>query len=414
MYYRRVYRIYPNKEQKNIIARHFGSCRFIYNKLLEVKQFLYNRFKMDLSESDLNDYILLLKEAHPWLCKTNAWSLQQANHNLQRAYRNFFDRRTKYPKRKTKKNSKQTYWVSDYSINLSSSEIRIPQVGWIKVKLHRALFDSQFFEQNIIVSKTESDLIIRKYKNTKFLKTITILKTPTDKYYVSILTNDQKDTPQKQHYNESNTIGVDVGLKSFAVTSNEEVIENPKYLEKSQKKLQHLQRCANRKKKGSKNRKKANSKVAKCHEKIANQRRDFQHKLSTRLVCENQAIAIETLNIKGLLKNHCLARAISDSAWYSFTEKLAYKAEWIGTTILKIGRFEPSSKTCHVCGYHKKDLTLISREWNCPNCNTHHDRDINAAKNIKNFALNSAMEQGTELVELSKIAEKQETFKHMV
>ena len=406
------YRIYPTREQRVLFAKHFGSDRFIYNKMLEVKQTFYKKFRISLSEYELSSYLPILKECYPWLKDVYAWSLQYANGNLNNAFKNFFKHISDYPQRKSKKDNHQSYNALYYKINFETEQIHIPKIGWIKVKIHRELFDFQFAIHNL---EYTNDVILEQSKNTQYLKTITISKTPTDKYYVSISTNDQKDNPQKQYYDESNTIGVDIGLKSFAVISNEEVIDNPKYLKKSLKQLKHLQRCVSRKKKGSKNKKKAVIKLAKCHEKVANQRHDFQHKLSLKLVSENQAIAIEDLNIKGMLKNHCLARSISDAAWSSFIGKLYYKAEWFGKTILKIGRFEPSSKTCHICGYYKKDLTLDIREWICPNCNAHHDRDINAAINIKNFALKNISPEGLgiELVELSKITEKQEALKSL-
>jgi putative transposase len=196
-----------------------------------------------------------------------------------------------------------------------------------------------------------------------------------------------EELPVKQAFSESTTIGVDVGIKDFAVFSSGEKIENPKYLKNSLKRLKVLQKRVSRKQKGSKNREKAKRRLAVLHEKITNQRNDFQSKLSFKLVSENQAIALETLNVKGMVKNHHLAQAISDSAWSSFVTKLEYKAEWFGKIILRIGIFKPSSKLCNVCGYHNSNLTLKDRQWKCPDCRTNHDRDINAAVNIKKFAL---------------------------
>jgi putative transposase len=176
----------------------------------------------------------------------------------------------------------------------------------------------------------------------------------------------------------------------------EKKIDNPKFLEASLQRLKCLQRRVSRKVIGSKNRKKVVKKLAKMHELISNQRNDFQHKISNRLISDNQAIAVETLNIQGMQKNHKLAQAVSDSAWHSFVLKLQYKAQFLGKTILKIGQWEPSSKNCHVCGYHNSELTLKVREWLCPSCNTNHDRDINAAINIKQFAINNLFTSGTE------------------
>ena len=198
---------------------------------------------------------------------------------------------------------------------------------------------------------------------------------------------DGKEISAKQGFTESTTIGIDIGIKDFAVLSTGEKVENPKYLKNSLKRLTVLQKRVSSKQKGSKNRAKAKQRLAVLHDKITNQRNDFQNKLSFRLVSENQAIALETLNVKGMVKNPHLAQAISDSAWSSFITRLEYKAEWFGKTVLRIGRFEPSSKLCSICGYHNKELQLKDREWECPDCKTKHDRDINAAINIKKFAL---------------------------
>ena len=219
------------------------------------------------------------------------------------------------------------------------------------------------------------------------LKTATISKSGTGRYFISILVDDKKVIPDKQEIFESSTIGIDVGIEYFAVISTGEKIENPKYLKNSLQRLKCLQKRVSSKIKGSNNRDKAKLHLSKIHETISDQRNDFQHKLSFRLVSENQAISFETLNVKGMQKNHCLVQSISDAGWNSFVTKLTYKAERLGKTILKIGQLGPSSKICNVCGYHNSNLTLKDREWLCPDCKTNHDRDINAAINIKNFSL---------------------------
>jgi putative transposase len=246
-------------------------------------------------------------------------------------------------------------------VDFENNTVKLPKIGEIKAVLHK-IFEGE-------------------------LKTATISKSCTGKYYISILVEDGKEVPVKQVFSESTTIGVDVGITDFAVISTGEKVENPKYLKNSLKRLKVLQKRVSRKQNGSKNREKAKQKLAVLHEKITNQRNDFQHKLSFKLVSENQAIAVETLNVKGMIKNHHLAQAIGDSAWSSFVTKLEYKSEWSGKTILMIGKFEPSSKICHVCGYHNSELTLKDREWKCPDCKTKHDRDVNAAINIKKFSL---------------------------
>jgi putative transposase len=235
------------------------------------------------------------------------------------------------------------------------------------------------------------------------MKTATVSKTPTGKYFISILVDDGTPVPEKETYDNNSTVGLDLGIKDFAILSNGTKINNPKHLRDSMERLKALQKRVSRKKKGSRNRKKAAMKLAKLHEKIYNQRHDFQHKLTSRLIDENQAIAIENLNVDGMLKNHCLAQSISDVSWSSFITKLKYKANWYGKTVLEIGKFEPSSKLCNVCGYKNTELKLSDRNWICPSCQTKHDRDINAAINIKNIALNTPLEQRIEPVDLFPI-----------
>ena len=357
------YRIYPDKEQKALMEKHFGSSRFVYNKLLEIKSLLYKKFRISISKPELDNHLLILKETYPWLKEVNAQSLQQANKNLDKAFTNFFRYGFGYPQRKSKKDHHFSFQVPQhYSLNLLTSEVLLPKLGWIKVKMHRDIFQGS-------------------------LKTATVSRTSTGKYYISFLTNDGEKLPEKQEYTHATLIGVDVGIKTFATLSTGEKIDNPKFLKNSLERLKCLQRRVSRKVKGSKNRRKAVYKLAKIHELISTQRHDFQHKVSNQLISENQAIALETLNIKGMMKNHKRARSTGDAGWYSFVLKLTYKAEWYGKTILRIGMWEPSSKTCNVCGYKHPNLTLDIREWKCPECKTVHDRDINAAINIKKFAL---------------------------
>ena len=315
--------------------------------------------------------------------------MQQANKNLDTAYQNFFEGRSDYPTPKAKKNYNAFQVTQRYKINLTNPKIYLPNVGWVKIEMHRDLFPNEFIESNIVRNKVNGETVIDHDQNSEFLRTVTVSRTPTRKYYISILTEDNIDYPEKQAFDQSSLLGVDVGIKTYASLSSGEKIDNPKYLKASLKKLKKLQRSVSRKVKGSHNRKKAIQKLAKLHEKVANQRNDFQHKVSLKLVCENQAIAIETLNIKGMTKNHKLAQVIQDSAWYSFVSKIMYKADKLGKTVLKIGLFEPSSKICHVCGYKYSNLTLKEREWTCPECQANHDRDLNAAINIKKFAISA-------------------------
>ena len=219
------------------------------------------------------------------------------------------------------------------------------------------------------------------------MKYATVSVTSTGKWFVSILVDDGNPVPAPAPFTLDTTLGIDVGLKDFATLSTGEKIENPRYLKTSLQRLKVLQQRVSRKKKGSKNRQKAIGKLARCHEQITNQRNDFLHKLSFRVVSENQAIAVESLTVGGMMKNHHLAQGIGDVSWSTFFTMLEYKCRKYGKTLLKIGRFDPSSKICNKCGYLNQDLALSDREWICPDCGTHHDRDINAAINIKKFAL---------------------------
>jgi putative transposase len=356
------FRLYPTDDQSNRLKQHIGSCRFVYNWALDQKVKTYEQTGKSISRFDLNKLIPVLKKQNPWLGEVNSQSLQGMTKQVESAFTRFFREKNGFPKFKSKKNTIQSFPVPQhFNVDFENCTVKLPKIGEIKAILHK---------------KFEGEL-----------KTATVSLSCTGKYYISILVEDGKEAPTKLVFSESTTTGVDVGVKNFAVLSNGEKVENPKYLRNSLQRLKVLQKRVSRKVKGSKNRDKARLHLSKIHETITNQRNDFQHKLSFRLISENQAIAMETLNVKGMIKNHCLAQAISDSSWSSFVTKLEYKAEWLGKTILRIGQFEPSSKTCSVCGYHNSKLTLKDREWICPDCKTEHDRDINAAINIKKFSL---------------------------
>jgi putative transposase len=238
----------------------------------------------------------------------------------------------------------------------------VSKIGWVKIKLHRDMMQGN-------------------------MKTATISRTPTGKYYISIIVENDNGYPEKQEFSHATMIGVDVGNIIFASLSTGEKIDHPKFLKSSLRRLKCLQKRVSRKVIGSNNRRRAVKQLSKIHELISNQRHDFQHKVSKKLISENQAIAVETLNIKGIMSDHRRAQSTGDSAWYSFVLKLTYKAEWFGKTVLKINQWLPSSKTCNICSYKHPNLTENIREWQCPECKTLHDRDINAAINIKKFAL---------------------------
>lgn len=357
------YRIYPTEEQEESFFQHFGACRFVYNWALENKIKSYEQNGKSVSRFTLNKMITELKEEHTWLKDVNSQSLQGATLNLENAFTKFFREKKGFPNFKSKKNPVQSFSVPQfYEVDFDNNKVKLPKIGWIKSKLHR--------------------------KFEGIGKTATLSRTLIGKYYISILVDDEQETPVKSQFNEKVTVGIDIGIKDFAILSNGEKIDNPKYLKTSIHRLNVLQRRMSRKQKGSKNHAKARNAVSKLYDRISNQRNDFQHKLSSKLIGENQALALETLNVSSMLKNHCLALHIADASWSSFVTKLEYKAEWFGKTILLIGRFEPSTKICNVCGYYNKNLTLADREWQCPDCKTNHDRDINAAINIKKFALN--------------------------
>jgi putative transposase len=355
------YRIYPNKAQTVLLEKHIGCCRFVYNKLLHIKKVLYEKFRASISEFDLNTHITVLKEIYPWLKEVNSQSLQQASKNLNSAYNHFFKDKSGFPKKKSKKNPLQSFQIPQH-YRIEGKKILLPKIGLMKIKLHRDILQGK-------------------------MKTATISRTPTGKYYISIIVENELEYPEKQEFSHATMIGVDVGSITFATLSTGEKIDHPKFLKSSLKRLKCLQKRVSKKVIGSNNRRKAVKHLSRIHELITNQRNDFQHKVSIKLIRENQAVAVETLNIKGMMSNHCRAQSTGDSAWYSFVLKLQYKAEWFGKTVLKIGQWLPSSKKCNVCGYKHPNLTESIREWQCPECKNTHDRDINAAINIKNFAL---------------------------
>ena len=356
------YRMYPNKEQVKQIWQHIGTCRFLYNWSLEQKIKAYQSENKSLNMYDLNMMLPELKKEFVWMKETNAQSLQAVNRNVETAFKYFFRKKADFPKFKSKKNPVQSFQVpQSYDVLTGENKVKLPKIGVVKTILHRTFEGS--------------------------LKTATVSATNTGKYYISVLVDDGLKEPEPSPFNSKTTIGIDVGLTSFLVTSNGDKTDNPRYLKNALARLKHLQQLVARKVKGSNNRHKAVCKVAVLHEQIANQRSDFLHQHSYQYVSENQAIAVETLNVTGMLKNHCLARSISDVGWSEFFRQLEYKCTNYGKTLLKIGQFEPSSKMCSVCGTINHDLTLKDRVWTCTSCSNTHDRDINAAINIKKMAL---------------------------
>ncbi len=349
------YRLYPTPEQSVLLNKHIGSSRFVYNLALETKQMAWAGNRVNLNCFDLIKQLPDLKKECEWLKEINSQSLQQPIRNLDNAFTRFFKGQGNFPK--FKKKSKGGSFNVPQNISLKEGKLIIPKFKkGIDIVLHRPI-------------KGE-------------IRQATISKTPTGKYFVSILCETGENIKPKATIKENTSVGIDLGIKTFLVTSDGECFDNPKFLRKAQSKLKYVQRKFS-KHKG----KRTKNKLAKLHEKVANQRKDFLHKTSSKLISDNQTICIEDLNVKGMLQNHKLAQAITDVSWSSFVTMLEYKAEWYGKNILKIGRFEPSSKLHANCGYINKDLKLSDREWICPKCCEVVSRDVNASINIKNFAL---------------------------
>lgn len=374
------YRLYPKVAQADLLNKHFGACRFIYNLALETKNYAYESHRKNISSFDLMNQLPELKKDCVWLKEVDSQALQQSIVNLDKAFTSFFKGKTRFPNFK-KKTATQSF--------------RSPNGSRIRIDDNKIYF-AKFFDG----IKFVQDRIF--YGQ---IRQATVSKTATDKYFISILVETGKENPKSKTIQEKTSIGIDLGLSHFAITSDGIKIDNPRHLRKSLSHLKFLQRQASKKKKGSTNRKRANLKVALCYERVTNKRKDFLHKLSSKLISDNQTICIEDLNIQGMKQNHKLALSISDASWSEFVRQLKYKAEWYGKNVLMIGRFEPSSKLCSVCGTKNETLTLADREWLCANCSTLHDRDLNAAKNIKSFALkNLSMERTRKnLMELPEV-----------
>lgn len=350
------YRFYPSEEQQLMLAKTFGCCRYVYNWALRKKTDAYYKDGQRLYYKDLSAALTGLKKQEEtiWLADVSSVPLQQSLRHLDKAFSHFFEGRGNYPQFKKKRNQ-QSATYADTAFRWDGSHLTLARMDEpLEVVWSRPL-----------------------PKGSK-PRTVTITKDCADRYFVSILVEDEIEhlEPCRQ------TVGADLGLKDFVILSTGETVGNPKFFHKDEKKLAQAQRRLARKQKGSKNRARARRKVARLHARIADRRRDFLHKLSTRLIRENQTICVETLAVKNMVQNPKLARAISDVGWGEFVSQLEYKAEWYGRNLVKIDKWYPSSKRCFECGHLLTSLSLDLRQWPCPECGVLHDRDVNAARNI--------------------------------
>ena len=350
-------RLYPNPQQQQLLEQSFGNCRWLWNYCLNLMNQTYKQTGKGLSGYEVKKLIPQLKKEHEWLTLTYSQCLQQVCLNLGVAFNNFFEKRAKYPRFKSKHGKQSIQYPQN--VKVAQHHLTIPKIGNVCATIHRTIEGK--------------------------VKRVTISKNCSNQYFAAILFNDGKEQPQPS--TEGKAIGIDLGLNHFAVTSDGSKFDNPRLLNQHQQNLLLKQQQLSRKQKGSSNRNKARKKVARVHRKINNCRADFLHKLSRRIVNENQVIIVENLNIKGMMQNHCLAKSIHQVGWGMFGTMLKYKAEAEGKIYQEVDRFFPSSKTCHVCLNQVGNLSLAVRNWTCEHCKTSHERDLNAALNIRNEGL---------------------------
>ena len=358
------YRIYPNKKQEEQIQKTFGCCRFVYNQTLSYRKEIYETNGKSMSKYDCICYVCkVLKKQYEWLKDVDKWALENSVKNMDTAYQNFFNRKTGFPKFKEKRYTKKSYTTNcdkcgsgeKYNIEIDTIKgmIKIPKVKWVKAKISR-IFDGK-------------------------IKSATISQVPSGKYFVSVLVEEK----QEERIKLNKKIGIDLGIKDLVITSDGEKYDNPKIIKIYEKKLAKEQKRLCKKNKGSKNWEKQRIKIARIYEKIHNSRIDNLHKISHKLINENQVIVVEDLNVKEMFQNKKIAKILGDISISKFINMLEYKARWYGRKLIRIGRYYPSSQLCSNCGYQNKEAKDLSiRSWECPKCNHLHNRDYNAANNI--------------------------------
>lgn len=351
------YRLYPTAEQEQMLAKAFGCARHAYNWAIDQRKEAYANGERTPTKFDLNNRMTLHKRELPWLADVSDWVLKEAISDAVRAYDNFFAKRAGFPKYKSRRESKQSArWLRPTM--KGRNHVMIPKVGIMRFRQHRG------FEGKV--------------------KSATITKAASGRYHISLLVDDGREAPEKPSV-VTDAVGIDVGIADFAILSTGEKVPSPNF-GRSDRRIRGLQKKLARQKKGSNRYNRTKRKLAREHEKIADRRRAFLHELSSRLVGENQAVAVEDLNVSGMLRNHHLARSISDASWSEFFHMLAYKCERCGVHLMKCGRWEPTSKTCSECGHKMDRMPLGVRRWVCPECGCIHDRDVNAAINILSAA----------------------------
>jgi putative transposase len=349
------FRLYPSDEQAKQLRQTLGSKRFVYNHFLERRKSVYEKTGEGMSYEDCTSELPALKAELPWLKQAHSQVLQQGLKDLDTAFQRFFKKQSGYPQFKKKRQHQSIRYPQGFKVDIATEQTFIPKIGWVKTVFHRPM--------------------------TGELRNITVSLNPSGQFHVSIQYRSEIEAPAY----EGQAIGIDLGLNHFLISSAGEKVENPRHYKKALKRLKRRQRELSRKQKGSKSRERARGKVAKAHQKVVNQRQDFLHKLSYRLVNENQVIGLESLNVRGMMQNHKLAQSIASVGWSEFVRQLGYKGQRYGCDLVFAPPFYPSSKTCSTCGYRHRDLQLSEREWFCPDCGTSHDRDINAAINLRKY-----------------------------